>query len=70
MSRVCQKQNYASIDARIPAIGAFQMTVGKKHDMKGGIADDLAMLGEAKRYSLLCITTHSPKNCLKILSNT
>jgi hypothetical protein len=39
---VPKTKNYASIDARIPVIGAFQMTVGKKHDIKGGIAYDLA----------------------------
>jgi hypothetical protein len=39
-------KNYASIDAWIPGIGAFQITVGKKHDIKGGARDDLVMLGE------------------------
>ena len=37
--------NYAAIDAWIPGIGAFQMTVGKRHDIKGGARKDLAMLG-------------------------
>jgi hypothetical protein len=48
-------KNYAAIDAWIPGIGAFQMTVGKKHDIKGGARDDLSMLGpEAnKLYWLL-----------------
>jgi hypothetical protein len=47
--------NYAAIDAWIPGIGAFQMTVGKKHDIKGGARDDLAMLGQGanKLYWLL-----------------
>jgi hypothetical protein len=46
--------NYAAIDAWIPGIGAFQMTVGKKHDIKGGAKLDVAMLGEAnKLYWLL-----------------
>jgi hypothetical protein len=46
--------NYAAIDAWIPGIGAFQMTVGKKHDIKVGAKCDLAMLGEAnKLYWLL-----------------
>ncbi len=46
--------NYAAIDAWIPGIGAFQMTVGKKHDIKSGAGKDLAMLGEANRlYWLL-----------------
>jgi hypothetical protein len=43
-------KNYAAIDAWIPGIGAFQMTVGKKHDIKGGAKNDLALLGqEAKK---------------------
>ena len=48
-------KNYAAIDAWIPGIGAFQMTVGKKHDIKGGASDDLAMLGQGanKLYWLL-----------------
>jgi hypothetical protein len=48
-------KNYAAIDAWIPGIGAFQMTVGKKHDIKGGASDDLAMLGKGanKLYWLL-----------------
>jgi len=47
--------NYAAIDAWIPGIGAFQMTVGKKHDIKVGARDDLAMLGQGanKLYWLL-----------------
>ena len=48
-------KNYAAIDAWIPGIGAFQMTVGKKHGIKGGARDDLAMLGQgaSKLYWLL-----------------
>ena len=48
-------KNYAAIDAWIPGIGAFQMTVGKKHDIRGGARDDLAMLGQEanKLYWLL-----------------
>jgi len=47
--------NYAAIDAWIPGIGAFQMTVGKTHDIKVGARDDLAMLGQGadKLYWLL-----------------
>ncbi|KAG3132029.1 hypothetical protein PI126_g19820 [Phytophthora idaei] len=37
--------NSASIDAWMPNIGGFQMTVGKKHAITGGAADDLAKLG-------------------------
>ncbi len=52
---VPKTKNYASIDAWIPGIGAFQITVGKKHDIKGGAKDDLAMLGQGsnKLYWLL-----------------
>jgi hypothetical protein len=48
-------KNYAAIDAWIPGIGAFQMTVGKKHAIQGGARDDLAMLGQEanKLYWLL-----------------
>ena len=47
--------NYTAIDAWIPGIGAFQMTVGKKHDITGGAIDDLVMLGKgaSKLYWLL-----------------
>jgi hypothetical protein len=38
-------KNYTAIDAWIPGIGAFQMTVAKTHDIKGGAKDDLALLG-------------------------
>ncbi|OWZ06192.1 Crinkler (CRN) [Phytophthora megakarya] len=30
----------------MPQFGGFQMTVGKKHDIKDGAADDLAKLGQ------------------------
>jgi hypothetical protein len=52
---VPKKTNYTAIDAWIPGIGAFQMTVGRKHDIKGGARDDLAMLGQGanKLYWLL-----------------
>ena len=46
--------NYAAIDAWIPGIGAFQMTVGEKHAIRGGAENDLAMLKEGnKLYWLL-----------------
>ncbi len=50
-----QTKNYTAIDAWIPGIGAFQMTVGKTHDIKGGARDDLDMLeqGANKLYWLL-----------------
>ncbi|KAL3815268.1 hypothetical protein ACHAXA_001880 [Cyclostephanos tholiformis] len=51
---VPKTKNYAAIDAWIPGTGAFQMTVGKKHDINSKAEDDLAMLGEANRlYWLL-----------------
>jgi hypothetical protein len=37
--------NYTAIDAWIPGIGAFQMTVGKTHAIKGGARADLEKLG-------------------------
>jgi hypothetical protein len=47
--------NYTAIDAWIPGIGAFQMTVGKTHGIKDGAKNDLAMLGQGanKLYWLL-----------------
>jgi hypothetical protein len=38
-------KNFAVIDAWIPGIGAFQMTVGQNHDIKGA-KNDLAKLGQ------------------------
>jgi len=32
--------NYTAIDAYIPGFGAFQMTVGKRHDIKGFVASE------------------------------
>ena len=32
-------RNFTAIDAWIPGVGAFQMTVGKSHDIKPGAAD-------------------------------
>ena len=49
-----KSKNYAAIDAWIPGIGPFQMTVGKKHDIKTGAEVDLAKLGVGnKLYWLL-----------------
>lgn len=52
---VPKTKNYTGIDAWIPGIGAFQMTVGKQHDIKSGANCDLEKLGpEAdKLYWLL-----------------
>jgi hypothetical protein len=47
-------KNDEAIHAWIPGIGAFQMTVGKKHEIKGAVTRDLARLGRANRlYWLL-----------------
>jgi hypothetical protein len=48
-------KNFAAIDAWIPGIGAFQMTVGRTHDNIKGAEKDLAMLGKEanKLYWLL-----------------
>jgi hypothetical protein len=48
-------KNHKAIDAWIPGVGAFQMTVGKTHDIKGDLAKDLALLGQGadKLYWLL-----------------
>ena len=48
-------KNFAAIDAWIPGIGAFQMTVGKTHDNIKGAEKDLAMLEKEanKLYWLL-----------------
>lgn len=51
---VPKKSNYPAIDAWIPGIGAFQITVGKKHNIKDGVRIDLAMIGGPERlYWLL-----------------
>ena len=52
---VPQTTDCAAVDAWIPGLGAFQMTVGKKHDIKVGAGDDLALLGQGanKLYWLL-----------------
>jgi hypothetical protein len=46
---VPKAKNYAAIDAWIPGVGAFQITVGKNHELNGRVENDLAELGEAKR---------------------
>jgi hypothetical protein len=52
---VPRTKTYTAIDAWIPGIGAFQMTVGKKHDINASVKDDLAKLGRRanKFYWLL-----------------
>jgi hypothetical protein len=39
-------KNYPAIDAWIPGIGAFQITIGKEHDLNKAVVVDLANLGE------------------------
>lgn len=52
---VPKTKNYTAIDAWIPGTGALQMTVGRKHDLKNGVNDDLQKLGRGaeKLYWLL-----------------
>ena len=53
---VPKNKNYSAIDAWIPGIGAFQITVGKTHPIRGKEAKrDLALLGDGadKLYWLL-----------------
>jgi hypothetical protein len=47
--------NYAAIDAWIPGVGAFQMTVSDMHPIKGDIRSDLRMIGpnDGKLYWVL-----------------
>ncbi|KAL3815276.1 LOW QUALITY PROTEIN: hypothetical protein ACHAXA_001888 [Cyclostephanos tholiformis] len=46
---VPKTKNYAAIDAWMPAVGAFQVMVGKNHGINNRAEDDLARLGEANR---------------------
>jgi hypothetical protein len=50
---VPRTKNGTSIDAWIPGIGAFRMTVGKPPDINGGVTDDLVLLGTNKLFWLL-----------------
>ena len=52
---VPRTKNYTAIDTWIPGIGAFQITVSKKHDINNGAIKDLALLGNGanKFYWLL-----------------
>ena len=43
---VPKTSNYTAIDAWMPGFGGFQMTVGKRHEIKGGADLDLGMLGD------------------------
>jgi hypothetical protein len=46
-------KNYAAIDAWMPGMGTFQMTVGKRHSINCQVKDDLAKLG--KDNKLYCV---------------
>jgi hypothetical protein len=48
-------KNYTAIDAWIPKIGAFQITVGKEHSINPSVGNDLEILGRgaAKLYFVL-----------------
>ena len=46
---VPKANTYVAIDAWIPGIGAFQMTVRKKHGINDRAIGDLVMLGEGNR---------------------
>ena len=46
---VPRAKKYTAIDAWIPGIGAFQMTVGKKHGINNRALDDLAAIGGGNR---------------------
>lgn len=68
---VPKTKNYVAIDEWIPGIGAFQITVAKRHEIQGGATrDDLAMLGHGanKLYWLVpplyynTLTKKSPKD--------
>ena len=47
--------NYVAIDAWIPGVGAFQITISQKHDIKVRNENDFDLLGSAanKLYWLL-----------------
>jgi len=47
---VPKTKNYAGIDAWIPGIGAFQMTISQKHNINIRAKHDLAMLGAQSRF--------------------
>ena len=66
---VPKTKNYAAIDAWMPGVGAFQITVGKNHGINYRAEGDLARLGEANRlYWMLppehyySFTKKSPKS--------
>jgi hypothetical protein len=55
---VPKAKNYAAIDAWIPGIGAFQMTIGKKHGINDRAKGDLVMLGGGNRLYWVVLPEH------------
>jgi hypothetical protein len=55
---VPKAKNYAAIDAWIPGIGAFQMTIGKKHGINDRANSDLAMLGGGNKLYWVVLPEH------------
>jgi hypothetical protein len=52
---VPKSKNYTAIDAWIPGIGAFQMTVAAKHGFELSALGDLSMLGKGARKLYWCV---------------
>jgi hypothetical protein len=55
---VPKAKNYAAIDAWIPGIGAFQMTIGKKHGINDRAKGDLVMLGVGNMLYWVVLPEH------------
>jgi hypothetical protein len=55
---VPKAKNYAAIDAWIPGIGAFQMTIGKKHGINDRAKGDLAMLEGGNKLYWVVLSEH------------
>jgi hypothetical protein len=52
---VPKSKTYTAIDAWIPAIGAFQMTISMKHDINGRALTDFGMLGHGAKRIYWCL---------------
>jgi len=65
------KKNYPAIDAWIPNIGAFQITVAKKHELNDSVIQDIANLGQGrnKLYWLVPPQNYKDFKCPKDLEN-
>jgi hypothetical protein len=57
---VPKTKNYTAIDAWIPGVGAFQITISEKHGIKGQAEDDLAKLGGGNKLYWLLPPSHYP----------